>query len=112
MVADVLRRWAMPGWQFWHLPSGEKRSPITGARLKRMGARSGLPDFELLAPRGECGRPHFLEVKRKGGKLTEEQAEFAAWCRNNECPYAVTDSFDNALFILKQWGAVKKEIST
>jgi hypothetical protein len=39
------------------------------------------------------------------------QAEFAAWCRNNGCPYAIADSFDDALFILKEWGAVQTRIA-
>jgi hypothetical protein len=112
MVADVLRRWANPGWCWWHLPSGEKRSAITGARLKRMGAKRGLPDFELLAPREGNPRPFFLELKRRNGKQTEDQAQFAAWCGHNNCSYAIADSFENALFILKEWGVVKTEIST
>jgi hypothetical protein len=40
----------MPGWQWTHLPFGEKRSAVTGARLKRMGTKRGWPDFILLSP--------------------------------------------------------------
>jgi hypothetical protein len=109
MIADLLRRFANPGWRWWHIPSGEKRSPATGARLKRMGVQRGLPDFELLAPLGASwrARPHFLELKRRGGALSEEQKEFAAWCGANDVPYAVVKSFDEALTQLKAWGAVR-----
>jgi hypothetical protein len=112
MVADLLRRFAEPAWRWWHIPSGEKRTPATGARLKRMGAQRGLPDFELLAPRGAGhGRPHFLELKRKGSKQSAEQIEFAEWCLRNDCPYAMASCFVDAVFVLKQWGVVRTGIS-
>ena len=40
-VADTVRRWIMPGWIFTHIASGEKRDPVTAARLKRMIVASG-----------------------------------------------------------------------
>ena len=75
-----------------------------------MGAKRGLPDFELLAPRGGNGRPFFLELKRRNGRQTEDQADFAMWCECNDCTYAVADSFPDALRVLRQWGVIKTEI--
>jgi hypothetical protein len=40
-IADVVRRWCRPDWVWTHLPFGEHRSAITGARLKRMGVNRG-----------------------------------------------------------------------
>jgi hypothetical protein len=107
MVADALRRWASPNWVWTHIPLGEKRSAVTGARLKRMGVNPGWPDFLFIAPRDENLRPHFLELKRRGGQLTEAQAGFALWCKLNGCPYAMAHSYQEAVEVLKSWGALR-----
>jgi hypothetical protein len=120
LIADIMRRWGTPGWQCTHLPFGEHRNAITGARLKRMGTKRGWPDFILLAPRGGTGSilnplfigtAHFLELKRKGAQLSDEQAELGAWLMDNGYPYRVADTFDEALTILKAWGAVRVSVS-
>lgn len=107
-LADTLRRWATPNWIWTHLPLGEHREAITGARLKRMGTQPGWPDLILIPPREHSiPRPHFLELKRRGGKLTEHQAGFALWCQLNDAPHAVADSYDAAVKILQLWGALR-----
>jgi hypothetical protein len=110
-LADMLRRWATPNWIWTHVPLGERRDSVTGARLKRMGTQPGWPDFILLAPRQHHSpRPHFLELKRRGSALTEHQAAFALWCKLNDCPHAVAHSYDEAVAILKDWGALWKGV--
>jgi hypothetical protein len=111
MVADTLRRWGSPNWIWTHIPFGEKRSAVTGARLKRMGVNPGWADLLLIPPLDHaprwCRRPHFLELKRHGGRLTEAQAGFALWCKLNGCPHAVAHSYQEAVEVLKGWGAVR-----
>ena len=71
-VAQLLEQFCLPTWRYTHIPLGELRNPITGARLKRMGVTKGWPDF--------AGRPVricFLELKRGKGKPTPEQSEIA-----------------------------------
>jgi hypothetical protein len=121
LIADILNRWGTPDWRWTHLPFGEHRNAITGARLKRMGTKRGWPDFVLLSPRehlvdGEVwrwpfGKAHFLELKRKGAQLSDDQAELGAWLMDNGYPYRVADNFDEALTILKCWGAVRVSVS-
>lgn len=108
MVADTLKRWASPGWVWTHLPMGERRDAITGARLKRMGTQPGWPDFIFIAPAlsARSMRPHFLELKRRGGRLTDTQSDFAQWCEANGCPHAVAHSYAEAVAALKGWGAL------
>jgi VRR-NUC domain len=107
-LADTLRRWAMPNWLWTHLPFGERREAITGARLKRMGTQAGWPDLILIPPRGHSiQRPHFLELKRRGGSLSEQQVAFALWCKLNDCPHAVANSYEAAVAMLQQWGALR-----
>jgi hypothetical protein len=108
LVADTLRRWGTAGWRWTHLPMGERRDAVTGARLKRMGVQAGWPDFILLPPgRGQAfTRAHFLELKRRGGRLTDAQADFAQWCVANGCPHAVAHCYEEAVAVLKGWGAL------
>src|SRR5438067_241737 len=72
-VANLLRAHCLPEWEWTHFPAGEKRTLMTGARLKRMGLNRGWPDFILLSPNGLF---HGLEIKRRGLPLTDEQEEF------------------------------------
>jgi hypothetical protein len=110
-IADDLRRWATPNWIWTHFPAGERRDPITGARLKRMGLKPGWPDLVLIPPKGHPnGRPHFLELKRAGGTLTEAQAGFRLWCMLNECPFVCVDDYKAAVTILQQWGALRSGV--
>ena len=102
-VASLLRQAARREWRWTHIPSGEHRDIRTAAKLKQMGTMRGWPDFILLSPEGVA---HSLELKRRGGQLSEAQAEFRAWAEGHELPYAVADNFDAALAILKQWGAI------
>jgi len=114
MVADVLDRWATHGWRHTHLPFGESRghgiaAKITGARLKRMGTKRGWPDFILLSP--HPAKAHFLELKREGATLTSEQQDLAFWMKANGYEYEVADNFNDAIDILKAWGAVRAQVS-
>jgi hypothetical protein len=116
-VADVLRRWGSPDWRWTHLPFGEerpakiikgKRVSLAGERLKRMGVNPGWLDLLLLSPQG---RPHFLELKRRGGEVSTEQEAFMFWCSAHGVRCEVTDRFEEAVNILKAWGAVQSKIS-
>lgn len=107
MTADLLRRWCKPGWIWTHLPLGEYRTAATAGRLKRMGVAAGWPDLILLSP---SGAPHFLELKRKGRGLSPEQRDFASWCVAHKVQFTVADSFDEAMRILRIWGAVCDKI--
>ena len=57
----------------FHVPNGEHRNPITGARLKRLGVRAGVPDILLPVARGMYNGLA-IELKRQvGGRLSPEQ---------------------------------------
>lgn len=59
-----------------HLPSGEHRTPETGAKLKKMGLKKGLPDIQIYAARhgyhGLC-----IELKRTAGAASKSQKELS-----------------------------------
>jgi len=115
-IADLLRRWAMPGWIWTHFPSGEARpsaidkkgrrySP-TGQRLARMGLNPGWPDLQFAH---QSGRFFFLELKRKGsGRLSEQQIEIATFLMAAGHGYLCTTSLDDAISTLKDIGILRK----
>jgi hypothetical protein len=98
-LADLLRQWINPAWKFTHLPFGEKRSPATGERLKRMGVTAGWPDFMFVGPHA---RAVFVELKRKGsGRLSEQQINIRSHLMRCGFTYLVTDSLDDAVKTLQ-----------
>lgn len=107
-IADALRWNAAPGWLWGHYPSGELRTRQTGALLQRMGVKPGWSDFLLVSPIG--ARLHALELKRRGNKPTEEQKAFLAAVQAAGGEAAWCDSFDDAVTILKGWGALSDRI--
>ena len=72
------------------------------ARLKRMGLRSGIADLVFV----KDGRVYFLEMKRPGGKISDNQANFGLDATKSGAKYEVAWSFDEALKILKMWAII------
>ncbi len=64
-------------------PIEGKRSIRTAVRLKKKGARKGIPDLFLPVPRWdsphECTHGCWIEMKTKDGKMSDEQI----WWKNN-----------------------------
>lgn len=60
-------------WLF-HVPNGGQRSARTGAQLRAMGVRPGVPD--LLLPQWQGGIA--IEMKSPTGRLAPEQASWLA----------------------------------
>jgi hypothetical protein len=85
MVADLLQKWISPGW-----------------------VRPGVSDFLLLSPDGQL---HALELKRKGERPNDDQAVFLAMVHAVGGRADWVDTFDGAVKILKDWGAVKVSLS-
>ena len=61
---------------------------------KAHGLNRGFPDFQFFH-RG--GRVCFLELKRQGNSLDENQAEIAAHLKDAGHDYVVTDQFEVAI---------------
>lgn len=104
MVADTLRIACSPGWIWWHTPNGELRNRSTAGRLKRMGVKPGITDILLLSPQGQL---HALELKAKGDRPSTEQFSFMGVVCLSGGRAQWADSFEAAIRILKDWGAVR-----
>ena len=60
----------------YHVPNEGKRSKANGARLKSEGLRAGVPDINLDVARGEYHGLRIEMKRRRGGRVSPEQA---AW---------------------------------
>lgn len=103
-IAGFLCDHCLPYWAWWHTPNGGLMSPATGAKLKAMGVKAGVPDLLLIAPDNKI---HFLEIKKLGGKLSPDQEEFRLECIRRGRPHAVVETLDQALAVLDDWGAIR-----
>lgn len=116
-LADVIRRWIMPNWEWTHLPLGEerdhrvnpetgKRFSLTGQRLKRMGTNPGWPDFMFVGPNRSI---FWLELKRAGsGRPSEDQSRIAGHLMACGFAYMMTTSVDDAIAEMKALGILRK----
>ena len=61
----------------YHVPNGGKRDPVTGALLKKMGVKAGVPDLCLPVP---VGKYHglYIEMKCGKGRPSDEQRKWIA----------------------------------
>jgi hypothetical protein len=120
VLADMLRRWCMPGWIWTHFPAGEDRGHVTvmrkgkpvtfspaASRLKRMGLRAGFPDFLFFSRTRACA---FLELKRKGETTSDDQDDVLGFLRAAGHPVCVTDSLVVAGTFLKDIGVLRSGI--
>lgn len=60
----------------WHTPNGGFRHVATAVRLKKEGAKKGVPDVTIAKA---CGAYHgaYIELKRvQGSKVSAEQQEY------------------------------------
>jgi hypothetical protein len=107
-VADALAVGLNEGWLYTHFPAGELRSKLTAARLKRMGTKPGWPDFLLV---DSTGTFHCLELKRGNSPLSDAQLRFRDEMFQRDVPYEVARSFQEAIDILRLWGAIRLTVS-
>jgi len=114
-VADYLRA-AWPSHLLWfHPPLGGERPSVertdrkTGktyrfspqaAKLKRMGAVAGVPDFCLLLPKGRVG---FIELKTATGQLSTDQLEFRRVCLANGHGHEICRSVEQVEETCVRW---------
>lgn len=90
-----------------HVPNGSVLAGDAKARamqvnaLKKNGMRVGFPDLICLASGGRTG---FMEVKREGEKLSENQIHWAGALEHLGHNFAVVRSVEDARETLEQWG--------
>jgi hypothetical protein len=103
-VADLLRQHCREEWLWTHFPAGEVRNIRVAHKLKIMGVKRGWPDFMMIP---SCGIIHSLELKRKNGRLTEDQEIFQNHAIRHGWPHCVARSMDDVLKIFDHWGCLR-----
>lgn len=107
IIADLLQRWCSSSWRYSHMPAGEHRQLITAVRLKRMGVKPGWPDFQFAGPNAHM---FFLELKRRGSRLSEEQQQVHAHLRVCGFDVRVCDDVKAAVETLQELGILPATI--
>lgn len=59
----------------WAIPNGGSRHIVAAVKLKAEGVMAGVSDCFLMIPKGGW-HGLFIEMKVKGGKLSDSQREF------------------------------------
>lgn len=92
-----------PAWNFiFHPANGELRNPIVAKILKGMGVKSGVPD--LIWPLARFGfNGMALELKREGGKVSENQKKWLDFFKEQNWYRAVAYSYDEAIYELRMY---------
>ena len=96
-VFDNLKSRAMPGVVFWHVPNDP-------SSRRKSGYRAGVSDVNAL----HRGKFYAMELKKDGGRASQEQLEFIA-AINTAGGYAfVAEGRDQAIACLEAWGIIRK----
>lgn len=96
----------------YHIPNEGKRSMISGAVLKSMGLKRGVPDICLPVPRGGYGAL-YIEMKSENGVLSQDQKKFINSLRQAGNAVKVCRSWYDAMNVIvrylegekKMWGS-------
>jgi hypothetical protein len=99
----VLQRLALQapaGTTWFHVPNGGFRKPVEAAILKADGVVSGVPDLCIITG----GRAYFLELKRPGGKLSENQKSCHEKLRGAGATVMTAAGVDEAVSALQNMG--------
>lgn len=97
IVVTGMQPFGVPALRWLHaIPNGGYRDPVTAARMKAEGVKSGVADVFLpVARHGMHGL--YIEMKKPGkGRSSEEQKEFAAFCIENGFCYRICDTWREA----------------
>lgn len=90
----------------FHIPNEGKRNPRTGAELKRLGMRAGVPDLFLAVPRMQNNVLYgglFIEMKVNNNKCTENQKKWIRMLMDYGYQCKVCYSADEAIKIIKEY---------
>lgn len=99
-LANYLR-WK--GVLFNHSPNEGKRLPQYVAKLKRMGMRTGFPDFFVYEPRGGFHGLAIEMKRRRGGQVSDAQAACLEELERNGYKAVVCRGFDEARAVVDRY---------
>jgi hypothetical protein len=86
------------------IPNAGKRSPRRGRWMKAEGLTPGAADLCVLIPDGHC---IWMETKTATGRQSSSQKTFELRCEKLGHDYVLVRSLDDAIRILKAFGALR-----
>lgn len=96
------KRYRLPEYSLMAIPNGGARHILTAVKLKQEGVRAGVSD--LLLRVSENGyHALWIEMKIKGGKLSDSQSRFIEWQRNEGAKCVVCYSWTEAKEIIEDY---------
>lgn len=100
-VVQHLEARGRPDMFWFHVPNGEHRHAATGAKLKKMGVKAGVPDLIIQLPSGT----HYLELKRNRGRISAVQSVTKVQIERAGGHWRIAYGLDDALRALEDIGA-------
>ena len=88
------------------IPNGGRRDAITAARMKAEGVKSGVPDIFLPWPKVDSRIDNkesvgvhglYIEMKIKGGKISDNQKRFIDYLNNNNYKVVICYNWQSAI---------------
>lgn len=110
LQATLMKFWAINGrddLMMFAIANGDLRNIAVAMRLKKEGVMRGVPDLCCTLDQGRTG---WIELKAKGGSMTDEQKAFAAKVQKLGHHWALCRSLDEAAHVLQEWGALKRRV--
>lgn len=96
---------ALKGIPIFAIPNGGFRHITTAKKLQREGVKSGVPDLFIPIIQGKIGGM-FLEMKRKGGKLSDVQKFWLNQLEEEGYRVKVAFSVDEAIKAIEDYIAL------
>lgn len=87
---------------FMSIPNGGARNAWTAKNLKDEGVLSGAPDLLLLLPRHGFASL-CIEMKKAGGRQSENQKAFEVACKEYKSKYVVCYSFEEFKAVVEEY---------
>ena len=97
-------RVAQPELLHFAVGNGGRRPIGVAKKLKAEGVMPGVSDLIFVLPEG---RTAFLEMKVKGGRLSDEQKVFRDAVTARGHVWGIAKTFDEAMLFLRLIGALK-----
>lgn len=106
MSEKLIQSAVLAHWRCFGVPGSLVAAIPNQKAHGQAGLRKGLPDLIVISPTlgGVTG---YLELKKAGGRLSEDQADFGQMCFMRGIPWAVAYGRDEPIAVLEKWGAVK-----
>jgi hypothetical protein len=93
---------------WFHPPNGAylggSNRARAGAQMKSQGLKAGVPDVVILTPAPTNGKPCFIELKTKTGRLSHDQLVWRDKLIELGYNWALCRHVDDVLSILDEWG--------